>query len=212
MLTGVNGAGKSTIFKLLLKLIEAKSGKIVIDGTDLAVISRKKWLDNIGWVAQEPYVFQMSLRENITMGRPCSEARLRETARLVNLADFINMQPSGYDSIVGGGVQLSSGQKRRLGLARALLYEPKLLLLDEPLENLDARNEEIIKDVLEKLKGKVTVMIIAHRRQTIEAADKIIMLDKGKITEYSGIDELRNANLYYAGLFERSKGGCGYVE
>ena len=73
-------------------------------------------------------------------------------------------------------------------------------------------NEEIIKDVLEKLKGKVTVMIIAHRRQTIEAADKIIMLDKGKITEYSGIDELRNANLYYAGLFERSKGGCGYVE
>ena len=154
----------------------------------------------------------MSLRENITMGRPCGEARLRETARLVNLADFINMQPSGYDSIVGGGVQLSSGQKRRLGLARALLYEPKLLLLDEPLENLDARNEEIIKDVLEKLKGKVTVMIIAHRRQTIEAADKIIMLDKGKITEYSGIDELRNANLYYAGLFERSKGGCGYVE
>lgn len=212
VLTGVNGAGKSTIFKLLLKLIEAKSGKIMIDGMDLAVISRKKWLDNIGWVAQEPYVFQMSLRENITMGRPCGEARLRETARLVNLADFINAQPSGYDSIVGGGMQLSSGQKRRLGLARALLYEPKLLLLDEPLENLDARNEEIIKDVLEKLKGKVTVMIIAHRRQTIEAADKIIMLDKGKITEYSGIDELKNANSYYAGLFERSKGGCGYDE
>lgn len=206
VLTGVNGAGKSTIFKLLLKMIEAKYGKIMIDDTDLSGISTECWLDNIGWVAQEPYIFNMSLRENITMGRVCSEARLKEVMQLVNLMDFIRRQPLGYDSIVGGGVKLSSGQKRRLGLARALLCQPKLLLLDEPMENLDSRNEEIIKSVLEKLKGKVTVMIIAHRRQTIEAADKIIMLDKGRIKEYGGVKELKAVNSYYAELFKRSRG------
>lgn len=206
VLTGVNGAGKSTIFKLLLKMIEAKYGKIMIDDTDLSGISTECWLDNIGWVAQEPYIFNMSLRENITMGRVCSEARLKEVMQLVNLMDFIRKQPLGYDSIVGGGVKLSSGQKRRLGLARALLCQPKLLLLDEPMENLDSQNEEIIKSVLEKLKGKVTVMIIAHRRQTIEAADKIIMLDKGRIKEYGGVKELKAVNSYYAELFKRSRG------
>lgn len=206
VLTGVNGAGKSTIFKLLLKMIEAKYGKIMIDDTDLSGISTECWLDNIGWVAQEPYIFNMSLRENITMGRVCSEARLKEVMQLVNLMDFIRRQPLGYDSIVGGGVKLSSGQKRRLGLARALLCQPKLLLLDEPMENLDSQNEEIIKSVLEKLKGKVTVMIIAHRRQTIEAADKIIMLDKGRIKEYGGVKELKAVNSYYAELFKRSRG------
>lgn len=206
VLTGVNGAGKSTIFKLLLKMIEAEYGKIMIDDTDLSDISTECWLDNIGWVAQEPYIFNMSLRENITMGRVCSEARLKEVMQLVNLMDFIRRQPLGYDSIVGGGVKLSSGQKRRLGLARALLCQPKLLLLDEPMENLDSQNEEIIKSVLEKLKGKVTVMIIAHRRQTIEAADKIIMLDKGRIKEYGGVKELKAVNSYYAELFKRSRG------
>lgn len=206
VLTGVNGAGKSTIFKLLLKMIEAEYGKIMIDDTDLSGISTECWLDNIGWVAQEPYIFNMSLRENITMGRVCSEARLKEVMQLVNLMDFIRRQPLRYDSIVGGGVKLSSGQKRRLGLARALLCQPKLLLLDEPMENLDSRNEEIIKSVLEKLKGKVTVMIIAHRRQTIEAADKIIMLDKGRIKEYGGVKELKAVNSYYAELFKRSRG------
>lgn len=206
VLTGVNGAGKSTIFKLLLKMIEAEYGKIMIDDTDLSGISTECWLDNIGWVAQEPYIFNMSLRENITMGRVCSEARLKEVMQFVNLMDFIRRQPLGYDSIVGGGVKLSSGQKRRLGLARALLCQPKLLLLDEPMENLDSRNEEIIKSVLEKLKGKVTVMIIAHRRQTIEAADKIIMLDKGRIKEYGGVKELKAVNSYYAELFKWSRG------
>lgn len=206
VLTGVNGAGKSTIFKLLLKMIEAEYGKIMIDDTDLSGISTECWLDNIGWVSQEPYIFNMSLRENITMGRVCSEARLKEVMQLVNLMDFVRRQPLGYDSIVGGGVKLSSGQKRRLGLARALLCQPKLLLLDEPMENLDSRNEEIIKSVLEKLKGKVTVMIIAHRRQTIEAADKIIMLDKGRIKEYGGVKELKTVNSYYAELFKRSRG------
>lgn len=206
VLTGVNGAGKSTIFKLLLKMIEVEYGKIMIDDTDLSGISTECWLDNIGWMAQEPYIFNMSLRENITMGRVCSEARLKEVMQLVNLMDFIRRQPLGYDSIVGGGVKLSSGQKRRLGLARALLCQPKLLLLDEPMENLDSQNEEIIKSVLEKLKGKVTVMIIAHRRQTIEAADKIIMLDKGRIKEYGGVKELKAVNSYYAELFKRSRG------
>lgn len=210
VLTGANGAGKSTIFKLLLKLLDVKSGKILIDGKNLYDIDEQSWLNNIGWVAQEPYVFKSSLRENITLGRVCSKMQLERVIQLVNLTEFIEKQEHGYDSIVGGAVNLSSGQKRRLGLARALLCNPKVLLLDEPMENLDSKNEELIKSVLEKLKGKVTVIIIAHRRQTIEAADKIIILDKGTIKEYGSAEELKKTNSYYHQLLNRSEGNLLY--
>lgn len=210
VLTGANGAGKSTIFKLLLKLLDVKSGKILIDGKNLYDIDEQSWLNNIGWVAQEPYVFKSSLRENITLGRACSKTQLERVTQLVNLTEFIKKQEHGYDSIVGGAINLSSGQKRRLGLARALLCNPKVLLLDEPMENLDSKNEELIKSVLEKLKGKVTVIIIAHRRQTIEAADKIIILDKGTIKEYGSAEELKKTNSYYHQLLNRSKGNLLY--
>lgn len=210
VLTGANGAGKSTIFKLLLKLLDVKSGKILIDGKNLYDIDEQSWLNNIGWVAQEPYVFKSSLRENITLGRACSKTQLERVTQLVNLTEFIKKQEHGYDSIVGGAINLSSGQKRRLGLARALLCNPKVLLLDEPMENLDSKNEELIKSVLEKLKGKVTVIIIAHRRQTIEAADKIIILDKGTIKEYGSAEELKKTNSYYHQLLNRLEGNLLY--
>ena len=210
VLTGANGAGKSTIFKLLLKLLDVKSGKILIDGKNLYDIDEQSWLNNIGWVAQEPYVFKSSLRENITLGRACSKTQLERVTQLVNLTEFIKKQEHGYDSIVGGDINLSSGQKRRLGLARALLCNPKVLLLDEPMENLDSKNEELIKSVLEKLKGKVTVIIIAHRRQTIEAADKIIILDKGTIKEYGSAEELKKTNSYYHQLLNRLEGNLLY--
>lgn len=210
VLTGANGAGKSTIFKLLLKLLDVKAGKILIDGKNLYDIDEQSWLNNIGWVAQEPYVFKSSLRENITLGRVCSKMQLERVIQLVNLTEFIEKQEHGYDSIVGGAINLSSGQKRRLGLARALLCNPKVLLLDEPMENLDSKNEELIKSVLEKLKGKVTVIIIAHRRQTIEAADKIIILDKGTIKEYGSAEELKKTNSYYHQLLNRLEGNLLY--
>ena len=210
VLTGANGAGKSTIFKLLLKLLDVKSGKILIDGKNLYDIDEQSWLNNIGWVAQEPYVFKSSLRENITLGRACSKTQLERVTQLVNLTEFIKKQEHGYDSIVGGAINLSSGQKRRLGLARALLCNPKVLLLDEPMENLDSKNEELIKSVLEKLKGKVTVIIIAHRRQTIEAADKIVILDKGTIKEYGSAEELKKTNSYYHQLLNRLEGNLLY--
>lgn len=210
VLTGANGAGKSTIFKLLLKLLDVKSGKILIDGKNLYDIDEQSWLNNIGWVAQEPYVFKSSLRENITLGRACSKTQLERVTQLVNLTEFIKKQEHGYDSIVGGDINLSSGQKRRLGLARALLCNPKVLLLDEPMENLDSKNEELIKSVLEKLKGKVTVIIIAHRRQTIEAADKIIILDKGTIKEYGSAEALKKTNSYYHQLLNRLEGNLLY--
>ncbi len=210
VLTGANGAGKSTIFKLLLKLLDVKAGKILVDGKNLYDIDEQSWLNNIGWVAQEPYVFKSSLRENITLGRACSKIQLERVTQLVNLTEFIKKQEHGYDSIVGGAINLSSGQKRRLGLARALLCNPKVLLLDEPMENLDSKNEELIKSVLEKLKGKVTVIIIAHRRQTIEAADKIIILDKGTIKEYGSAEELKKTNSYYHQLLNRLEGNLLY--
>ena len=210
VLTQSSAACKSTIFKLLLKLLDVKAGKILVDGKNLYDIDEQSWLNNIGWVAQEPYVFKSSLRENITLGRACSKTQLERVTQLVNLTEFIKKQEHGYDSIVGGAINLSSGQKRRLGLARALLCNPKVLLLDEPMENLDSKNEELIKSVLEKLKGKVTVIIIAHRRQTIEAADKIIILDKGTIKEYGSAEELKKTNSYYHQLLNRLEGNLLY--
>lgn len=190
VLTGPNGAGKSTLFKLLLGLDKCQQGKIEINGHDLAKLDSAWWRKQIGWVAQEPYIFSASIYENITLGRNFSKDKVQEICRLVNLDDFIKTLPLQYDTLLNSAVKLSSGQKRRLGLARALLGSPKLLLLDEPMENLDVYNEELIQQILKRLKGKVTVLIIGHRLQTLVNADKLIYLEEGKIKENKPINAM----------------------
>lgn len=190
VLTGPNGAGKSTLFKLLLGLDKCQQGKIEINGYDLAKLDSSWWRKQIGWVAQEPYIFSTSIYENITLGRNITKDKVQEICRLVNLEDFIKTLPLQYDTLLNSAVKLSSGQKRRLGLARALLDSPKLLLLDEPMENLDVYNEELIQQILRRLKGKVTVLIIGHRLQTLVNADKLIYLEYGKIKENKQINAM----------------------
>ena len=190
VITGANGAGKSTLFKLLLGLYPCATGKILIDNQDLQTLDMTWWQQQIGWVAQEPYIFGVSIRENITMGRNFSDEEIKNICHLVNLDEFIESLPQRYGTLLDATQKLSSGQKRRLGLARALIGKPKILLLDEPMENLDIYNEELIQKVLSKLKHQVTVLIIGHRLQTLLKADNLIYLENGKVVDNTKINLL----------------------
>ena len=190
VITGANGAGKSTLFKLLLGLYPCATGKILIDNQDLQTLDMTWWQQQIGWVAQEPYIFGVSIRENITMGRDFSDEEIKNICHLVNLDKFIESLPQRYETLLDATQKLSSGQKRRLGLARALIGNPKILLLDEPMENLDIYNEELIQNVLSKLKHQVTVLIIGHRLQTLLKADNLIYLEAGKVIDNTKINRL----------------------
>ena len=190
VITGANGAGKSTLFKLLLGLYPCATGKILINNQDLQTLDMTWWQQQIGWVAQESYIFGVSIRENITMGRDFSDEEIKNICHLVNLDKFIESLPQRYETLLDATQKLSSGQKRRLGLARALIGKPKILLLDEPMENLDIYNEELIQNVLSNLKHQVTVLIIGHRLQTLLRADNLIYLEAGKVVDNTKINLL----------------------
>lgn len=199
VLTGDNGAGKSTLFKLLLGIEKCQSGEILINDYNLADLDKQWWQSQIGWVAQEPYIFSTTIRENITLGRDFNLKEIEHICQLVNLDEFIKSLPQGYDTEITSAMNLSSGQKRRLGLARALIGRPKLLLLDEPMENLDVYNEKLIQRILSDLKNKVTVIIIGHRLQTLKNADELIYLQQGKLVDNEKIKDKIN---YFSEIIE----------
>lgn len=192
VLTGDNGAGKSTLFKLLLGIEKCQSGEILINDYNLADLDKQWWQSQIGWVAQKPYIFSAIISENITLGRDFNLKEIEHICQLVNLDEFIKSLPQGYDTEITSAMNLSSGQKRRLGLARALIGRPKLLLLDEPMENLDVYNEKLIQRILSDLKNKVTVIIIGHRLQTLKNADELIYLQQGKLVDSEKIKDKIN--------------------
>lgn len=199
VLTGDNGAGKSTLFKLLLGIEKCQSGEILINDYNLADLDKQWWQSQIGWVAQEPYIFSATIRENITLGRDFNLKEIEHICQLVNLDEFIKSMPQGYDTEITSAMNLSSGQKRRLGLTRALIGRPKLLLLDEPMENLDVYNEKLIQRILSDLNNKVTVIIIGHRLQTLKNADELIYLQQGKLADNEKIKDKIN---YFSGIIE----------
>lgn len=199
VLTGDNGAGKSTLFKLLLGIEKCQSGEILINDYNLADLDKQWWQSQIGWVAQEPYIFSATISENITLGRDFNLKEIEHICQLVNLDEFIKSMPQGYDTEITSAMNLSSGQKRRLGLARALIGRPKLLLLDEPMENLDVYNEKLIQRILSDLNNKVTVIIIGHRLQTLKNADELIYLQQGKLADNEKIKDKIN---YFSEIIE----------
>lgn len=199
VLTGDNGAGKSTLFKLLLGIEKCQSGEILVNDYNLADLDKQWWQSHIGWVAQEPYIFSGTISENITLGRDFNLKEIEHICQLVNLDEFIKSLSQGYDTEITSAINLSSGQKRRLGLARALIGRPKLLLLDEPMENLDVYNEKLIQKILSDLKNKVTVIIIGHRLQTLKNADKLIYLQQGKLVDSEKIKDKIN---YFSEIIE----------
>jgi ABC-type multidrug transport system fused ATPase/permease subunit len=202
-LVGETGAGKSTLAKLVARFYDPQRGRMLVDGHDLRDLRAKCLRRQLGIVPQESFLFSGTVRDNIAFGRPdASEEDIREAARTVGADGFIERLPGGYDTEVGErGVQLSAGQRQLVAFARALLAEPRILILDEATSNVDVRTERIIEQGLERLLAGRTAIVIAHRLSTIRRADRIVVLDHGRIVESGGHDELIAAGGRYAGLY-----------
>ncbi|HHV55020.1 MAG TPA: ABC transporter ATP-binding protein [Firmicutes bacterium] len=199
-LVGPSGAGKSTLVHLLLRFYDPDEGSIEVDGYDLRRVTLRSLRQQIGFVPQETVVFGVSVRENIACGRPgATEEEIVAAARAANADDFIRRLPQGYDTILGErGINLSGGERQRLAIARALLRQPRILILDEATASLDAESEHLVQEALERLLSGRTTFIIAHRFSTIERADLVVVLDRGRLVESGPPGELlrREGSVY----------------
>ena len=192
-LVGRSGAGKSPVADLLLRFLEPDTGSIEVDGTELRRLRRADWRDRTAVVAQEPFLFDTSILENLRYGRPdATDAEVLAAARAARVDEFARALPDGYDTAVGpAGLRLSGGERQRIAIARALLRDPDLLILDEATSALDAPNEKAVQQALDALLGRHrTTLVIAHRLSTIRRADRILVLEGGRIAQQGSHAEL----------------------
>ncbi|CAN0374616.1 unnamed protein product, partial [Phaeothamnion confervicola] len=203
-LVGPSGAGKSTILQLLLRFYDPVSGRIFLDGVDIAKADPHTVRARIAIVPQDTMIFSASARENIRYGRPdASDAEVRAAAEAAQATEFIEKLPQGLDTFLGEkGVRLSGGQRQRIAIARAILKDAPLLLLDEATSALDAENERLVQIALDALLANRTTLVIAHRLATVRKADRIIVLDEGRIVAAGRHDELVERGGLYARLAE----------
>jgi ABC-type multidrug transport system fused ATPase/permease subunit len=201
-LVGPTGAGKSTMVSLLSRFYEATDGKILLDGRDVADISLRELREQIGMVSQETFLFNGTILDNLRFGRPAATRReIEEMARAACVHEFVANLPEGYDTQVGErGVKLSVGEKQRISIARALLKNPPVLVLDEATASVDTATEQLIQQALQRLLAGRTSFVIAHRLSTIRHADLILVLQKGRIVERGSHDELLALNGLYGKL------------
>ncbi|HBU08322.1 MAG TPA: hypothetical protein DEA99_03815 [Candidatus Omnitrophica bacterium] len=203
-IVGPSGSGKSTLLDLLARFYDPQKGEILIDGINIRDVSLKSLRGQIGIVTQETVLFNDSVRANISYGHTDIDIKLiEEASRTANAQGFISKLPQGYDTFIGDrGVKLSGGERQRLAIARALLKNPPILILDEATSQLDTESERIVQDALNKLMRGRTVFMIAHRLSTVRGANKIIVLDKGRIVQMGSHQDLISAEGLYRRLWQ----------
>ncbi len=201
-IVGHSGCGKTTLVNLIMRLYDPNEGTITIDGIDLRELSQEGLRSQMGVVLQETHLFSGSVHENISYAKPYATPKeIIEAAKKANAHDFIMNLPEGYNTIIGEkGFSLSGGERQRIAIARALIHDPKILILDEATAALDTETEKLIQDALNKLSVGRTTFAIAHRLSTLRNADKILVLDQGSIKEYGTHSELLSAKGIYYGL------------
>ena len=202
-IVGSTGAGKTTLVKLLLRFYDVQQGCIRLDGHDLRDLRLKDLRRAIGFVSQDVYLFHGTVRENIAYGTfDATDEQIVEAAKIAEAHDFIMSLPQGYDTIVGErGQKLSGGQRQRVSIARAVLKDPPVLILDEATSSVDNETEALIQRSLEKIAVGRTTIVIAHRLSTVRNADRIFVLERGQLVEHGRHDELVASGGIYARLW-----------
>lgn len=201
---GKSGSGKTTVFNLLCKMYNIDSGKITIDGIDIRELDKDSIRGNITIISQNPYIFNMSIRDNLRLVKEnLTEEEMIEACRTACLEDFIKSLPDGYDTVIGeGGINLSGGERQRLAIARALVQKTEIILFDEATSALDNETQANIKKAIDNMKNEYTILIIAHRLSTVIDCDRILFLDEGKIKAEGTHKELLSNCKNYRSLYE----------
>ena len=202
-LVGHSGSGKSTVVSLLLRYYDVSSGRILVNGRDLQEYDLATFLGKVGYVSQDTFIYNASVRENIAFGGEYTDEQITAAATRANIHTFIEGLPDGYDTIVGDqGLKLSGGEKQRIAIARALVRDPEILVLDEATSNLDNESEAIVQESINHISGTITTFIVAHRLSTIRRADVIYVMSRGKIVESGIHEELMGMRGRYYELYE----------
>jgi ABC-type multidrug transport system fused ATPase/permease subunit len=203
-LIGHTGAGKTTLASLVPRFYDVQHGSLTIDGADVRDVTLASLRREIGVIAQDPFLFSATVRENIAFGRPdATDEDVSRAAQLAQAHEFIDALPEGYDTVIGErGITLSGGQRQRVAIARALVVDPRILILDDATASVDATTESKIRDGLREAMRDRTTIIIAHRLSTIALADEIVVLADGRVVARGGHDDLAESNEVYREIYE----------